>query len=128
MLVPRKLSTPGSIQPVSEVSTHISTRKEQFKEELSSYTRLILTNEEIVDFDLLSFWKLRSKSYTLLSKFTRVIHCIPSSSMEIERVCSRAGLVLTDRRSRMNNCNLKANLFQFRKKFASAIRAQGPVN
>ena len=52
LLVPRKLSTPGSIQP-----------EDQFEEELGSYMRLILTNEEIVDFHLLSFCKLRSESY-----------------------------------------------------------------
>ena len=68
---------------------------------------LILTNEEIFDFDSLSFWKLLSESYTLLSKLVRVIHC----SVEIERVWSRAGLILTHRGSRMNNWNLRVNLF-----------------
>ena len=86
---------------------------------------LILTNEEIFDFGLLSFCKLRSESYTLLSKLAKVIHCIPSSSLEIERVWSRAGLILTDRRSRMINWNFKvnfkvnlfcSNLFNFVKK------------
>jgi hypothetical protein len=70
---------------------------------------LILTNEEIFHFDLLGFWKRSAESYTISSKLARVIHCIPSSSVEIERVWSRAGLIMTDRRSRMNNWNFKVN-------------------
>ena len=69
------------------------------------------TNQEIFHFDLLSFWKRFAESYTMLSKLARVIHCIPAGFVKIERVWSRAGLILTDRRNRMNNWNFKANLF-----------------
>ena len=107
----RKLSTPGAIQQISEGSSLSNTLKEQIEEELCSYMGLILTNEEMFDFDLLSFWKRSAKSFPILSKLARVIHCIPASSVEIERVWSRAGLIMTDRRSRMNNWNFKINLF-----------------
>ena len=108
----RKLSTPGTIQQIydGDGSTLNNTLKEHIEEELASYMGLTLINEQIFDFDLLGFWK-RSESYTILSKLARVIHCIPASSVEIERVWSRAGLIMTDRRSRMNNWNFKVNLF-----------------
>ena len=64
----RKLSTPGTIQQISDGdgSTLNNTLKEHIEEELASYMGLTLTNEEIFDFDLLGFWK-RSESYTILS-------------------------------------------------------------
>jgi hypothetical protein len=72
---------------------------------------LILTNEEIFHFDLLSFWKRSAGSHTISSKLARVIHSIPALYVDIERVWSRAGLIMTNRRSRMNNWNFKVNLF-----------------
>ena len=64
----RKLSTPGTIQQISDGdgSTLNNTLKEHIEEELASYMGLTLTSEEISDFDLLGFWK-RSESYTILS-------------------------------------------------------------
>ena len=88
---------------------------------------LILPNEEIFDFDLLSFWKFRSESYTLLSQLARVIHCIPSSSVEIERVRSKAGLIENEQLEFQGEFVLFQQ-FQLLKKIASAIRDQGPVN
>ena len=68
----RKLSTPGAIQQVSDGPSLNNTLKDQIEEELCSYMGLILTNEEIFDFDLLSFWKRSAKSFTILSKLARV--------------------------------------------------------
>ena len=64
----RKLSTPGTIQQISDGdgSTLNNTLKEHIEEELASYMGLTLTNEEIFDFNLLAFWK-RSESFTILS-------------------------------------------------------------
>ena len=64
----RKLSTPGTIQQISDGdgSTLNNTLKEHIEEELASYMGLTLTNEKIFDFYLLGFWK-RSESYTILS-------------------------------------------------------------
>jgi hypothetical protein len=72
---------------------------------------LILTNEEISHFHLLSFWKRSAESYAILSKLARVIHCILASSVEIEHIWYLAGLIMTDRGIRMNNRNFKVNLF-----------------
>jgi hypothetical protein len=72
---------------------------------------LILTNEKISHFHLLSFWKRSAESYTILSKLARVIHCILASSVEIIHIWYLAWLIMTDRRIRMNNRNFKVNLF-----------------
>ena len=68
----------------------------------------------ILHFDLLSFWADRQKTFPILSKIVRIVHCIPASSAEIERTWSAAGLILTSQRSRMNVKNFKHTvLFDF---------------
>ena len=62
-------------------------------------------------FDILSFWADRQKTFPILSKIVRIVHCIPASSAEIERTWSAAGLILTSQRSRMNVKNFKHTLF-----------------
>ena len=80
-------------------------------EELSRYLSISLTEEEILHFDLLSFWADRQKTFPILSKIVRIVHCIPASSAEIERTWSAAGLILTSQRSKMNVKNFKYTLF-----------------
>lgn len=80
-------------------------------EELSRYLSISLTEEEILNFDLLSFGADWQKTFPILSKIVRIVHCIPASSAEIERTWSAAGLILTSQRSRMNVKNFKYTLF-----------------
>ena len=55
--------------------------------------------------------ELDAKRQKILSKIFRIIHCIPATSSEIERVWSRSGLILNSRRSKLSNDNVKNLIF-----------------
>ena len=80
-------------------------------EGLSRYLLISLTEEEILQFELLRFWADRQTTFPILSNIVRIVHCIPASSAEIERTWSAAGLILSSQRSRMNVKNFKYTLF-----------------
>ena len=76
------------------------------------YLLISLTEEEILQFELLRFWADRQKTFSILSNIVRIVHCIPASSAEIKRTWSAAGLILSSQRSsRMNVKNFKYTLF-----------------
>ena len=106
LAVLRKVSTSRAIR-----NNSAGYFEEHLSEELSRYLSISLTEEEILHFDLLSFWADRQKTFPILSKIVRIVHCIPASSAEIERTWSAAGLILTSQRSRMNVKNFKHTLF-----------------
>ena len=77
------------------------------------YLLISLTEEEILQFELLRFWADRQKTFPILSNIVRMVQiCIPASSAEIKRTWSAAGLILSSQRSsRMNVKNFKYTLF-----------------
>ena len=64
-----------------------------------------------MDNDLFLYWKKRASTFPILSKIFRIIHCIPATSSEIERVWSQSGLILNSRRSKLSNDNVKNLIF-----------------
>lgn len=52
--------------------------------------------------DLLQWWKTHSTSLPKLSAIAKKVLCIPASSAASERNFSRAGLIVTDRRSHID--------------------------
>ena len=68
-------------------------------------------NLDDLERDLFSYWKERATALPILSKMFRVIHCIPATSAEIERVWSSSGLILNSRRSKLSNDNFKNLIF-----------------
>ena len=58
-------------------------------EELSRYLSISLTEEEILNFDLLSFGADWQNTFPILSKIVRIVHCIPASSAELKNLVGR---------------------------------------
>lgn len=52
--------------------------------------------------DPLTFWKLQSQQFPLLSKLAQRIHSIPATSTGVERQFSAAGLILNERRTNLS--------------------------
>ena len=102
----KKVSTAGAVR-----NSSAGDFEECLSEELSRYLLISLTEEEILQFELLRFWADRQKTFPILSNIVRIVHCIPASSAEIERTWSAAGLILSSQRSRMNVKNFKYTLF-----------------
>ena len=102
----KKVSTAGAVR-----NSSAGDFEERLSEELSRYLLISLTEEEILQFELLRFWADRQKTFPILSNIVRIVHCIPASSSEIERTWSAAGLILSSQRSRMNVKNFKYTLF-----------------
>lgn len=102
----KKVSTAGAVR-----NSSAGDFEERLSEELSRYLLISLTEEEILQFELLRFWADRQKTFPILSNIVRIVHCIPASSAEIERTWSAAGLILSSQRSRMNVKNFKYTLF-----------------
>ena len=62
-------------------------------------------------YDLFQYWKEKRACYPGLSNLARIVHCIPATSAEIERVWSLSGLVLSSRRSKLDPQNYKHLIF-----------------
>ena len=66
----------------------------------------------IVDNSLIFWTKANQTNLPLLSKFTRMIHCIPASTTSVEREFSDGGeLIMSERRSSINPQNPNSLLF-----------------
>ncbi|CAG9792672.1 unnamed protein product [Diatraea saccharalis] len=57
---------------------------------------------DVVDDDVLQYWRNKSKTFPHLSQLARAILAIPATSTPSERVFSIAGLTVTAKRSRLN--------------------------
>jgi len=58
---------------------------------------------------LLSWWKAKSTTFKRLAKLAKRVLCIPATSASSERTLSRAGLILTEKRTNLgpkNVCDL----------------------
>jgi hypothetical protein len=66
------------------------------------------TEENSVDFDILSWWKCNSARFPVLSKLTRDILAIPISTVASESAFSTSGRILDDFRSSLTPMTLQA--------------------
>ena len=74
----------------------------QLESEIVKYTQLL---ETVTDFNLnfSEFWLSNSKIYPILSKLTKILYNISSTSAVLERFFSLSGIVCSARRSNMKD-------------------------
>jgi hypothetical protein len=60
------------------------------------------TEQEIEDYDPLTFWKTRTTIYPVLCRVVRKLLCMQATSAPSERVFSAAGQILNKRRMKLN--------------------------
>lgn len=76
--------------------------------ELRSYTdEAMISRKE----DPLAYWQKREPTYPRLSKLAKKYLMIPATSVPCERVFSKAGELITDRRNRLSATHTKQILF-----------------
>lgn len=91
--------------PVSKVNSHIFSKLKQREKssELEKYLNAPIiippSNEE---FNIQEFWKSRAQEYTVLSNIARDYLACPATSAFVERIFSRASLLLSDERQAMS--------------------------
>ena len=57
--------------------------------------------------DPLAWWKTRKAQYPLLATLARRVLAVPATSANAERLFSKAGLTLTDKRNRLSGDNIE---------------------
>lgn len=75
-------------------------RSENDLDEIDSYVSLKWVPDS--QHDLLDWWVARRNIFPQLSEMALQVHSIPASSLQSERHFSRCGVMMNDRRSRMN--------------------------
>jgi hypothetical protein len=97
------------IQRYSMVDPGPNTEARKLQIELINYR----STPDLIDehYDLFQYWKEKRACYPGLSNLARIVHCIPATSAEIERVWSLSGLVLSSRRSKLDPQNYKHLIF-----------------
>lgn len=81
-----------------------------FKAEVETFDKIVVTEMD----SLLNWWgKVGKNQFPLLSNLARIILQLSATSAEIERVNSKAGRVITDRRTSLSNssCNKIMTVF-----------------
>lgn len=76
--------------------------------ELKTYNDDILLE---LQSDPLAYWASREAAYPRLSKMAKKYLCVPATSVPSERIFSKAGLVVADRRNRLSTDHTKQLLF-----------------
>lgn len=82
---------------------------ETHEDELSNYIAMGKPDESATT--VLEWWKVRQSAYPRLSKVAKKVFCVPATSAGSERVFSRAGFVLSDKRSNTSPDNVQDLLF-----------------
>ena len=90
-----------SIAPVASGDSSLNHQK--ISREIANYTNSVHS----LDLELHDFWRRNKALYTGLYQLTRVVHAVPATSAEIERVWSTYGLILSNRRSCIEPQNYK---------------------
>ena len=94
-----------SISPASSVDNSLATRKLSL--EIGNYCMMV----HDMEMDPMEFWRDKKEMFPGLRQLARVIHAVPATSAEIERVWSTSGLILSSRRSKLLPQNYKHWIF-----------------
>jgi hypothetical protein len=74
---------------------------DKIRNEIASYTMIVLDSTMLEDFNILQFWKNNSACFPILTKLARTVLAIPASSSKAETDFSSAGFIKSPRRSCM---------------------------
>ena len=91
-------------------SGNLSDEYGETDDEVDKYLSMRIEPELIVDNPLV-FWKENQKNLPLLSKFARMVHCIPAPTAAAGREFSEGGLIISKCRSSINPANIDNILF-----------------
>jgi zinc finger BED domain-containing protein 1 (E3 SUMO-protein ligase ZBED1) len=101
-----ELDVPGDVPVLQQ---HEAQLLRQFNLELSYFTELPALPHKDANKnagDPLKWWQQHRKHLPLLSEVARKVLCIPATSAPSERLFSAAGLIVTDKRSRLTGGNV----------------------
>ncbi len=99
------------LELLKQISTTEICRKTVLELELEKYLSINLSDEEILNFDLLNWWRTHRLVFPTLAKLARGVFAIPATAAQIERVWSTGGLTITSRRANISCLNVKYLLF-----------------
>jgi len=92
-----------SIKTISSPFLKKFIQNDEVDNELKTYENLkVKINEDLTKFDLLNWWKVNEYIYPTLSKIAKDFLSIQASSVSSEQLFSQSGLVITDRRNKLN--------------------------
>jgi hypothetical protein len=88
-------------QPSSKTSSHII-EIDLYLKHGSDKTTSEVNSDKIEEYNPLSFWKKRHRSYPVLSKVAARVFAVPSTSAAVEREFSFSGNIITPKRSKLS--------------------------
>jgi hypothetical protein len=104
-VVERKTTEISVVNTPSLLSSIYKKRKLNENEELESYENL---PQESPQTDPIEWWKMHENIYPTLSKLAFGILCIPATSVPSEHIFSKAGDIVTKKRSRLSDSSLQS--------------------
>ena len=94
-----------------ETSQEPASHDLKVNEEIHKYLLTLIPNDEIDDFNVLSFWKDHKSSLPILGELVKKYLCIPVTSTSSERAFSYAGILISAKRSSLSPYVVEKTLF-----------------
>ena len=93
------------------LKSFISSKKQSVtvKSELEEYLAEALDDASLEDeFDILTWWKVKSAKYPVMARLTRDVLAVPISTVASESTFSTSGRILSPVRNSLNNESIEA--------------------
>ena len=78
---------------------------------MSSSTETADSDEDINEINPLDFYKAHKATFPILTTIVRQLFCVPATSVPVEALFSKAGMIQTDIRNRLNPLRLEYYCF-----------------
>ena len=99
------------LELLKKITNSPTTTVPKLQKEIEKYRSITLSDDEILDFELLPWWCSHIGVFPILAKIARAVFAVPATAAHIERVWSSGGLTITSRRSRLSPHFVKYLLF-----------------
>ena len=98
------------IQPRNSSSSSRSELENYFETNFSAFYTTQTDKIDFLNFDLLNFWRSQANTFPVLSRMARDVLTIPVSTVASQQVFSHSGRVLEERRARLSEDILEAQI------------------
>lgn len=88
----------------TEQAPHTTNERERIDLEINNYAPDRIRDHTV---NILTYWKIQSEKYPMLSKLAKIVHGVPATQVSVERSFSALKLILSNERNRLSSDNLE---------------------